>query len=95
MTPALLKQLKKIAGNDAVLDRLEDRRLYEYDGGVDKSVPAAVVFGLNTQQISQVMGFARANKIPVVPRGAHWRLVGAHYDGDPQWAAYLREPTAA
>jgi 5-methylcytosine-specific restriction endonuclease McrA len=32
---------------------------------------------------------------PVVPRGAHWRLVGAHYDGDPQWAAYLREPSAA
>jgi 5-methylcytosine-specific restriction endonuclease McrA len=33
--------------------------------------------------------------LPVVPRGAHWRLVGAHYDGDPQWAAYLREPSAA
>ena len=32
---------------------------------------------------------------PVVPRGAHWRLVGAHYDGDPQWAAYLRESSAA
>src|ERR1700685_1776179 len=32
---------------------------------------------------------------PVVPRGAHWRLVGAQYDGDPQWAAYLREPSAA
>jgi 5-methylcytosine-specific restriction endonuclease McrA len=32
---------------------------------------------------------------PVVPRGAHWRLVGAQYDGDPQWAAYLREPDAA
>lgn len=76
MTPALLKQLKKIAGNDAVLDRLEDRRLYEYDGGVDKSVPAAVVFGLNTQQISQVMRFTHANKIPVVPRGAGTGLSG-------------------
>jgi 5-methylcytosine-specific restriction endonuclease McrA len=32
---------------------------------------------------------------PVVPRGAHWRLVGAQYDGDPQWAAYLRESSAA
>jgi 5-methylcytosine-specific restriction endonuclease McrA len=32
---------------------------------------------------------------PAVPRGAHWRLVGAQYDGDPQWAAYLREPHAA
>ena len=32
---------------------------------------------------------------PAVPRGAHWRLVGAQHDGDPQWAAYLREPSAA
>ena len=31
---------------------------------------------------------------PAVPRGAHWRLVGAQHDGDPQWAAYLREPSA-
>ena len=32
---------------------------------------------------------------PAVPRGAHWRLVGVQHDGDPQWAAYLREPSAA
>lgn len=32
---------------------------------------------------------------PTVPRGAHWRLIGAQHDGDPQWAAYLPAPTAA
>src|SRR6516165_5953272 len=72
----LQKRLKKIAGSDAVLDRIEDRRLYEYDGGVEKSVPAAVVFGLNAEQISRVMRFAQANKIPVVPRGAGTGLSG-------------------
>jgi glycolate oxidase len=76
MNAGLLKQLKKAAGSDAVLDRLEDRRLYEYDGGVDKSIPAAVVFGLNAEQISRVMRLARANKIPVVPRGAGTGLSG-------------------
>ena len=30
-----------------------------------------------------------------VPRGAHWRLIGVARDGDPQWATYLREPSAA
>ena len=65
-----------MAGSDAVLDRVEDRRLYEYDGGIDKSIPAAVVFGLNTEQISRVMRFANANKIPVVPRGAGTGLSG-------------------
>jgi 5-methylcytosine-specific restriction endonuclease McrA len=32
---------------------------------------------------------------PAVPRGVHWRLIGAAHDGDPQWAAYLTEPSAA
>ena len=35
------------------------------------------------------------NRVPVAPRGAHWRLIGAANDGDPQWAAYLPESTAA
>ena len=32
---------------------------------------------------------------PAVPRGAHWRLIGAQYDGDPQWEAYLGATSAA
>jgi 5-methylcytosine-specific restriction endonuclease McrA len=32
---------------------------------------------------------------PTTPRGPHWRLIGALNDGDPQWAAYLAEPSAA
>lgn len=32
---------------------------------------------------------------PVVPRGAHWRLIGAQYDGDPQWQPYLGAAAAA
>ena len=32
---------------------------------------------------------------PAVPKGAHWRLIGAAHDGDPQWVAYLSEPSAA
>lgn len=33
--------------------------------------------------------------VPSVPRGAHWRLIGANHDGDPQWDVYLAEPSAA
>ena len=32
---------------------------------------------------------------PAAPKGAHWRLIGAEQDGDPQWIAYLAEPSAA
>jgi 5-methylcytosine-specific restriction endonuclease McrA len=31
---------------------------------------------------------------PAAPRGAHWRLIGAAHDGDPQWAAYLATSAA-
>lgn len=31
---------------------------------------------------------------PTVPRGAHWRLVGTQFDGDPTWEPYLT-PSAA
>jgi hypothetical protein len=32
---------------------------------------------------------------PAVPRGSHWRLIGAQYDGDPQWETYLGATSAA
>jgi 5-methylcytosine-specific restriction endonuclease McrA len=32
--------------------------------------------------------------VPAVPRGAHWRLIGLAQDGDPQWAAYVKETAA-
>ncbi len=76
MDPSILKQLKKIAGNDAVLDRPEELMLYEYDAGVDKCRPGAVVFPLKTEQVSQVMRLASQNTIPVVPRGAGTGLSG-------------------
>ena len=33
--------------------------------------------------------------VPAVPRGAHWRLIGAQNDGDPAWEAYLGATSAA
>ncbi len=31
---------------------------------------------------------------PAAPHGAHWRLIGAAHDGDPQWATYLESSAA-
>jgi glycolate oxidase len=76
MEAAVLRQLKRIAGNDAVLDRPEELMMYEYDAGVDKSRPGAVVFAQNTRQVSEIMRLAWEKKIPVVPRGAGTGLSG-------------------
>ena len=76
MNASVVRQLKKIVGNDAVLDRPEDLSLYEYDAGVDKSRPGAVVFAHSTEQVSKIMRVAHENKVPVVPRGAGTGLSG-------------------
>ncbi|MGA2371057.1 MAG: FAD-linked oxidase C-terminal domain-containing protein [Candidatus Korobacteraceae bacterium] len=74
--PGVLDDLRKIVGRDAVLDRPEDLMLYEYDAGIRKSTPGAVVFPTNTQQVSDIMRLASANHIPVVGRGAGTGLSG-------------------
>src|ERR1700685_4028167 len=74
--PAVIADLRKIAGPDAVLHRPEDLMLYEYDAGVRKSTPGAVVFPQNAQQVSQIMCVASAAHVPVVGRGAGTGLSG-------------------
>ena len=76
MDPSIIRQLRKIAGHDAVLDRPEELMLYEYDGGTDRSRPGAVVFPQTTQHVSDIMRLAHATKTPVVPRGAGTGLSG-------------------
>jgi glycolate oxidase len=74
--PEVIADLRKIAGPDAVLDRPEDLMLYEYDAGVRKSTPGAVVFPQNAQQVSQIMRVAAAAHIAIVARGAGTGLSG-------------------
>jgi len=74
--PRVVDQLRKIAGRDAVLDRPEDLMLYEYDAGVRKCTPAAVVFPQNTQHVSAILRLASAAGFPVVARGAGTGLSG-------------------
>ena len=74
--PAVVDQLRKIAGRDAVFDRPEDLMLYEYDAGVRKCTPVAVVFPQNTNQVAQIMKLAGSAAFPVVARGAGTGLSG-------------------
>src|SRR5260370_32066243 len=73
MDASIIRQLRKIVGNEAVLDRPEELMLYEYDAGVDKGRPGAVVMPQNTEQVSRVMRLAYQHKLPVVPRRAGTR----------------------
>lgn len=76
MAPKLAKELRKIVGKDAVLDRPEDLMLYEYDGGVDRGSPDVVCFPQTTEQVLQIMKLATKLGVAIVPRGAGTGLSG-------------------
>jgi glycolate oxidase len=67
---ALVRELQKLVGQDAVLHRPEDLLLYEYDASVEKGRPDAVVFPTTTEQVSRVVKLAARSNTPIVGRGA-------------------------
>ncbi|MGH9643953.1 MAG: FAD-binding oxidoreductase [Terriglobales bacterium] len=73
---AIAKRLRKILERDAVLDRPEDLMLYEYDGGLAKGTPDAVVFPQTTEHVVAIVRAANEFKVPIVPRGAGTGLSG-------------------
>ncbi|MQG67086.1 MAG: FAD-binding protein [SAR202 cluster bacterium] len=72
----LIPELKRIAGDNYVLDDQADLLVYEYDGSIDRGNPVVVVLPDTTKEISQVLKLARSNSIPVVARGAGTGLSG-------------------
>lgn len=77
MIPSAARQrLVDTVGPKGVLDKPEDLRLYEYDGGVDKARPDLVLFPKSAQEVSGIVRIAAANKIPLLGRGAGTGLSG-------------------
>lgn len=77
-----VKQLRKALGPESVLDRPEDLMLYEYDAGVDKGLPGAVVFPSSGEHVSKILRIATAEGISIVPRGAGTGLSGGAISRD-------------
>ena len=71
-----LRKLKKIVGAEAVLDRAEDRSVYEYDGGFSRGLPCAVAFPKTTDEVARIVRLCRDANVSIVPRGAGTGLSG-------------------
>lgn len=74
--PLARKSLVKVVGEPLLLDKPEDLRLYEYDGGVDKARPEMVIFPRSAADVVEILKIALEHKIPVVGRGAGTGLSG-------------------
>jgi glycolate oxidase len=75
-TDRLGEQLVDLLGEDAVLHRPEDLIVYEYDYGLDRAVPRAVVFPRTAGEVAKVVKCARRLGVSVVARGAGTGISG-------------------
>jgi glycolate oxidase len=76
MKHAIAADLRRLIPAGQVLDTIEDRTLYAYDGTSAKALPDVVVMAPSREAVAAVLRFASAHEVPVVPRGAGTGLSG-------------------
>ena len=70
------QKLIEIVGVGNFTDQLEELVPYSYDASMNVHRPDAAVWPESTEQVAEIVKFANAYKIPVVPRGAGTSLSG-------------------
>ncbi len=73
----LADELRHLLGNDVVADDAETRVANAGDKWFAQHEPDVVVFAESTEQVSALLKFANARKIPVTARGAGYGYVGS------------------
>jgi glycolate oxidase len=69
MNKAAIKKLVKIVGREAVLHTPEDLAAYSFDGTFAEGNPGVIVLPESSEQVSQVVQLAAAERLPIVARG--------------------------
>src|SRR5690348_10528478 len=72
----VLAGLEALLGKQGVLSQPSDLNLYQYDGGVDKSLPEVVVFPRSTEDVVALVKLAVRHNLAIVGRGAGTGLSG-------------------
>jgi glycolate oxidase len=74
---AIISGLRRLLPAEAVIDKLDERRVFETDAlTAYRRVPLAVVLPRSTEEVSAVMRYLHAEGVPVTPRGAGTSLSG-------------------
>ena len=76
MNSKLIKELRKLLGDDGVLWRPEELLLYEYDASSDRAAPDAVAFPRSTEDVVRLVRLANQYGLPIIGRGAGTGLSG-------------------
>ncbi len=76
MEKAVIRELEKLLGRDAVLSAHTDLLMYEYDGSVEQARPECVVFPRTREDVVGIVKLASRTQTPIVARGAGTGLSG-------------------
>ena len=81
LTNNLIKELNKALPKENILSEIEERYVYSIDASNDPyaktTLPDAVVFVENIEQVQKVVKIANKQMIPIICRGAGTNTVGA------------------
>jgi glycolate oxidase len=74
---SIIAGLRRLLPADAVIDKLDERRVFETDAlTAYRRVPLAVVLPRSTEEVAAVLEYLNAERVPVTPRGAGTSLSG-------------------
>lgn len=76
MNPSLLKDLKAVLGEDALLYRKSDLLTYCYDASQGKGFPDIIATPERPEQVTDIVRIANRHNIPFIARGAGTGLSG-------------------
>src|ERR1700757_3203304 len=77
LDPNLLDELRTILGNEAIVSRATELKVYECDGWtVEKNSPDVLLMPRTTAQLSAVLAALSRSNVAFVPRGAGTGLSG-------------------
>ncbi|HEX4120631.1 MAG TPA: FAD-linked oxidase C-terminal domain-containing protein [Verrucomicrobiae bacterium] len=77
-SPDLAGKLRRVAGEDAVVDKPQELLVYECDAyTLERNLPSIVVLPRTTEQVAEIARICAAENVPIIPRGAGTSLSGS------------------
>jgi glycolate oxidase len=73
---SLVERLRAAIGSDAIFEGTEDVIMYEYDYGLDRSMPQLVALPRSTADVQAIVREVQAAGVPIVARGAGTGISG-------------------
>ncbi|MDR0888106.1 MAG: FAD-binding protein [Candidatus Methanoplasma sp.] len=77
MDQRIIDRIEKVVGKDGYSTKVADLYTYGFDASIFHSTPDIVVQPKSTEEVSEILKIANAERIPVVPRGAGTGLCGS------------------